>query len=112
MSVDQNATAIGIETLFEIDGGPALGFYTRGHHDRDAFLRALLEHVAEEGYEEVLPYRKVGDGFYPNLHAWDVSVEWWRWVPFWDGDCLLGMGQHKAEPRSRGAFKVTWWGRL
>lgn len=99
--------SIEIEPLREMEGGPLLGFYAKGHHDLAAFLRAMLEYAIEEGYDDRLPYRKRGPGFYPGLNIWDVSLTWWRWVP-WMGQAGL-YAQYEAEPHSRGAFKVTWW---
>ena len=97
---------IDIQPLRELDSGPIMGFYARGHHDRAAFLRALLEYVVEEGYEDRLPFAKRGPGFYPRLRVWDAHLLWWRTVP-WHGD--EGMELQKAEPHSRGAFRATCW---
>ena len=101
---------IEIEPLWELGGGPIISFHARGHHDQAAFLRALLEYVVEEGYEEKLPFAKRGSGFYPKLRVLDVHLLWWRWVPCLDDAGYPGgMAQHNAEPHSRGAFKVTCW---
>ncbi len=94
-----------IEPLRELDDGPLMGFYARGHHDLADFLRAMLEYVVEEGYEDMLPFRKRGPGFYPRLKVWDVSLLWWRAVPWRGEDTEL----RQAEPNSLGAFKVTSW---
>lgn len=97
---------IEIESLREVDGGPLMGFYARGHHDLATFLRALLEYAVEEGYEDRLPFAKRGSGFYPRLRLWDARLLWWRTVPWCGGE---GTELQEAQPHSRGAFKVTCW---
>lgn len=99
--------SIEIEPLSEIDGGPLLGFYAKGHHDLDAFLQAILEYAVEEGREGDLPMMMSESGQYPALKPEQVMTTWWRWVP-WMGERGL-YAQYEAEPHSRGAFKVTWW---
>lgn len=83
-----------------------MGFYARGHHDQEAFLRAMLEYIVEEGYEDKLPFAKRGPGFYPRLRFWDAQLIWWRAVPWCGGE---GTELQRAEPNSRGAFRVTSW---
>lgn len=97
---------IEIQPLYEVDEGPIMGFYARGHYKRIDFLRVMLEYVAEEGYEDKLFYAKRGPGFYPWLRVWDVHWLWWRAVPWQGGE---GMELQVAEPHSRGAFAVTSW---
>ena len=97
---------IDIQPLRELDDGPLMGFYARGHHEQIDFLRAMLEYIVEEGYEDKLLFAKRGPGFYPKLRVWDAHRLWWRTVPWRGGE---GMEMQVAEPHSRGAFKVTCW---
>ena len=91
--------SIEIQPLLEIEGGPLLGFYAKGHHETAPFTKAMIRFARREGYPCVLG----------GLKAKDVVRIWWRWVPFRDDGYFLGMGQYEAKPHSRGAFKVTWW---
>lgn len=98
-------TTIDIQPLWELEGGPIMGFYAKGHHEAAAFLRALLDYVTQYGYDDELPM--VGDE--PDLQPEQVSLTWWRWVPWVEDGSYEGMTQRQAEPGSRGSFKVTWW---
>lgn len=62
--------------------------FSKGHHDRDAFLAAL----------EI----EIGD----SLTAQEIRHEWWRYVPAPQGDEHGGY-YAIAKPHSRGAFPVT-----
>ena len=78
--------------LSDIDYGGVLGYYARGHEPIEDVIAAL-----DWDYEEIAT-------------AELVSQEWWRWVPY--GAPGEGqMMQQRAEPHSRGAFRVTYWDR-
>ena len=88
--------SIEIQPLYELDGGPIMGFYARGHHETAVFTKAMVRFARREGYPCILG----------GLEANDVIRTWWRMVPWHGGE---EMEQQKAEPHSRGAFKVTCW---
>lgn len=74
-----------IQELREFEGGH-LGWWSKGHQDKIAFLFAVTEDIQERF--EVTPEQ--------------VRHEHWRCVPVGGGSLLV-----KARPNTRGSFPVT-----
>lgn len=84
-----------IEPLIEAgsDGGSFMGWYAKGHHDREKFHDRV-----DHDYDL---HRDDRRQFQPK----EVTHEWWRCVPM-RGDPGMTMFR-PAEPHARGAFAVT-----
>ncbi len=86
--------------LREGGGGRTMGYYAKGHYDRQEFAKLVEEHAnetAEWDEEQRYPIR---------VPVLSVRNTWWRCVPNTeddDGSTLF----IPAIPRSRGAFRVT-----
>jgi hypothetical protein len=78
-----------LQLLYDLDGGPSLGYYSKGHHGRDAFL-AVVERELDEGLDPWMP------GY--------VLQQYWRTIPVHDGS---GVRFQAAPAGARGAFPVT-----
>lgn len=81
-----------IHELREVGGGSVMGWYAKGHHDRQAFAREATEQWCIEGW----------------IPPAAVQQAWWRCVPTTDDWGYPCSAFHPANPRSRGAFPVTY----
>lgn len=89
-----------IEMLREAgeDGGGFMGFWTKGHHDIEAFYAAVVAYDHTHFWPRDREDKEA-------ISPWMIRQGWWRCVPIaGEGGVMYA----DAAPSSRGAFRVTY----
>ncbi len=98
---------IELRELREDGGGRTMGYYAKGHHNRQTFAK-IVEAEANEIAAAEEEWADAPEGVVRQrirIPVSSVQHVWWRCVPSQEGDgSYLFIG---AKPRSRGAFPAT-----
>lgn len=84
--------AIELQVIMDVEDGPSLGYYAKGHHDPAEFFAACEREYDHDAEEAGISY---------------VRHVWWRNVPIRDHYSPCSYRFVPAGPGERGAYRAT-----